>query len=100
MVLVIARWEAGLCEQRPNSQIRWFSQQSGRRLDRPPRGQRCSKRLSENDSRQPGNITKNRQSDRLKQKSTYSFTGMMKKGDGEDDEVRTTAKPQVHVAVK
>jgi hypothetical protein len=53
------------------------------------------KRESENDSRQPGDLTENRQSDSLKQESTYSFSGVMKKGDDEDDEVRTTAKPQV-----
>ncbi len=54
-----------------------------------------------NNSRLPRNITKNRQGDSLKQKSTYSFSGDdEKEDDDEDDEVRTTAKPQVHVAAK
>jgi hypothetical protein len=67
-----------------------------------PCGQRRSKAESENDFRQPGNITENRQSDSLKQESTstYLSQGMMKKGDDEDDEVRTTSKPQVRVGVR
>ncbi len=43
---------------------------------------------------------KNSQSDNLKQESTYTFQGMMTKGDDEDDKSRTTPKPQVRVAVK
>jgi hypothetical protein len=67
-----------------------------------PSGQRRSKTESENDSRQPGNLTKNRQSDSLKQESTsnYLSQGMMKKGDDEDDEVRTTLQSQVRVGVR
>ncbi len=50
----------------------------------------------ENDSRKPRDLLKNRHSDSLKKDSTYSFSGMLKKGDvdddaANDDEVRTSA---------
>ncbi len=64
-----------------------------------PGDQRHSKRESENESRQPGDLTENRQSDSLNQELTYSFSGDMKKGD-DKNEMRTTAKPQVRVAFK
>ncbi len=49
-----------------STQIRWFSWQSVERLDRLLGGQRRSKRELENDSKQPGDLTKNRQRDSLK----------------------------------
>jgi hypothetical protein len=59
MVLMVVRQEAG---------VEWL-----------PVGKRCSKRELGNNTRQPGDLTKNRQSDSLRQESTYSFSG-----DGEE----------------
>jgi hypothetical protein len=90
MVLVMARWEAGLHQWRTNSkatlsqakakgnyQARSHSDQMVLVVVRQEAvlvawSPRRSKRESENDSR---DLTKNRQSENLKQESTYSFSG-------------------------
>jgi hypothetical protein len=49
----------------------------------------------------PGDVTENRHRGSLnKGQLTLLSQGMMKKRDDKDDEVRTTAKPQVRVVVK
>jgi hypothetical protein len=90
MVLVMARWEAGLHQRRSNSkatlsqakakgnyQARIHYDQMVLEVVRQEAvlvawWPRRSKRESENDSK---DLTKNRQSESLKQKSTYSFSG-------------------------
>jgi hypothetical protein len=67
MVLTMARQEAGLHKQRPNSRATFsYAEAIG--------NSRCSNKSWKPTLGEPGNLTENRQSDILKQESTYSFS--------------------------